>query len=98
MTQREHHTTMIQFDDRLAALMLMPIKLTNAIVPARILVVDDEEEIRTVLRAFLKAWGYEGIVADKGPPALEWAKKTPGKLDLLFTDFRLPSLEGVETP
>ena len=87
---------MIEFDDQLAALMLMPIKLTNAIVPARILVVDDEEDIRTVLRAFLKAWGYEVIVADSGAAALEWTKKSAGKLDLLITDFRMPSMDGIE--
>ena len=96
MTQREHHIIMIEFDDQLAALMLMPIKLTNAIVPARILVVDEEEDIRTVLRAFLKAWGYEVIVADSGAAALEWAKKSAGKLDLLITNFRMPSMDGIE--
>src|SRR6266478_930386 len=96
MTQREHHIIMIEFDDQLAALMLMPIKLTNAIVPARILVVDDEEDVRNVLRAFLKAWGYEVIVADSGAAALEWAKKSARKLDLLITDFRMPSMDGIE--
>jgi len=87
---------MSQFDDQLAALMLMPIKLTSAIVPARILVVDDEEDIRTILRAFLKAWGYEVIVADSGAAALQWAKDFAGKLDLLITDFRTPSMDGIE--
>src|SRR5258708_39212792 len=96
MTQREHHIIMIEFDDQLAALMLMPIKLTSAIAPARILVVDDEEDIRSVLRAFLKAWGYEVIVADSGAAALEWTKKSGGKLDLLITDFRMPSMDGIE--
>jgi len=96
MTQGEHHIIMIEFDDQLAALMLMPIKLTNAIVPARILVVDDDENIRAVLRAFLKAWGYEVIVADSGAAALEWTKKSAGKLDLLITDFRMPSMDGIE--
>ncbi len=87
---------MIEFDDQLAALMLMPIKLTNAIVPSRILVVDDEADIRTVLRAFLKAWGYEVIVAESGPAALERTKDLAGKLDLLITDFRMPSMNGIE--
>ena len=87
---------MIEFDDQLAALMLMPIKLTSAIVPSRILVVDDEEDVRTVLRAFLKAWGYQVIVANSGAAALEWVKKSAGKLDLLITDFRMPSMDGIE--
>ncbi len=65
-------------------------------MPSRILVVDDEEDIRTVLRAFLKAWGYEVIVADSGAAALERTKDLAGKLDLLITDFRTPSMDGIE--
>jgi two-component system cell cycle sensor histidine kinase/response regulator CckA len=62
----------------------------------RILVVDDEEDIRIVLRAFLEEWGYDVIVAEGGPAALRLAQDFPGSIDLLITDVRMPEMDGIE--
>jgi len=59
-----------------------------------ILIVDDEEEIRLLLREFLEKNGYDVIVAEDGQQALKLAgERTP---DLVITDMLLPKEHGVE--
>ena len=59
-----------------------------------ILVVDDEEEIRLLLKEFLEKNGYDVIVAADGQQALKLAgEHTP---DLVITDMLLPKEHGVE--
>jgi DNA-binding response OmpR family regulator len=59
-----------------------------------ILVVDDEEDIRTVVRQMLTADGY--VVLDAGDPnqALRLAAEQP--VDLLLTDVVMPLMRGTE--
>jgi two-component system KDP operon response regulator KdpE len=60
----------------------------------RILVVDDEPEIRRFLRASLRAHDYDVIEVDSGERALAAvAQQHP---DLLILDLGLPDLDGVE--
>lgn len=54
----------------------------------RVLVVDDEENIRVVLRALLRKNGYEVEVADSGESALVLVD-TFGP-DVILTDVRMP--------
>ncbi len=61
-----------------------------------ILVVDDEEEIRGLLRKFLEASGYYVLVAESGPSGLKLAEHFPGSIDLLVTDIRMPHMDGIE--
>jgi len=60
-----------------------------------ILVVDDEEDIRDVLRSFLEASGYYVLVAESGPSGLKLAEHFPGSIDLLITDIRMPHMNGI---
>lgn len=60
----------------------------------RILVVDDEPQIVSLVVRALRAEGYETIVADDGPAALERAGE--GDIDLVILDVGLPSLDGFE--
>jgi two-component system KDP operon response regulator KdpE len=61
---------------------------------SRILVVDDEPEIRRFLRASLRAQQYELLEASNGTQALElMAKHTP---DLMILDLGLPDIDGVD--
>lgn len=62
--------------------------------PATILVVDDEPQIRRVLRATLTAQGYEIVEARDGQEALEKMKQKP---DLVILDMNLPVMDGLET-
>jgi two-component system KDP operon response regulator KdpE len=60
-----------------------------------ILVVDDEPQIRRVLRTTLTFRGYELVEASTGEEALELARKV--KPDLILLDVNLPGMSGIET-
>jgi two-component system KDP operon response regulator KdpE len=62
---------------------------------AIILVVDDEPQIRRVLRSTLSFRGYELVEASTGEEAIELARK--GKPDLILLDVNLPGMSGIET-
>ena len=60
----------------------------------RVLVVDDEENIRIVLRALLRKNGYEVEIADSGESALALVD-TFGP-DVILTDVRMPKMGGLD--
>ena len=62
---------------------------------SRILVVDDEPQIRRVMRTTLAARGYEVDDARSGEDALE--KLRAGRYDLVLLDINMPGMGGVET-
>jgi putative two-component system response regulator len=61
----------------------------------RVLVVDDEESIRTALAKFLRARGYEVTTAENGDEALA-AVRSGDRFTLMLCDVRMPGLTGVE--
>ena len=60
----------------------------------RVLVVDDEENIRLVLRTLLKKHGYDVEVADGGGAAL--AALEAFDPDVILTDVRMPRMGGLD--
>lgn len=58
----------------------------------RILVADDETEIRDVLRLYLEKEGYEVVEAVDGPEALRLIKQE--KIDLAILDIMMPGVDG----
>ncbi|MFZ1412892.1 MAG: response regulator transcription factor [Micropruina sp.] len=65
-------------------------------MPRRVLVVDDEPQIRTILRAYLEADGFEVVEAATGADAIREVS-TPGRpLDLVLLDVGLPDLGGLD--
>jgi DNA-binding response OmpR family regulator len=66
----------------------------SASTKGRILVVDDEEVVRTVLSRFLKGKGYDVVTAVNGKEALDRIKKERPHLMLL--DIRMPEMDGFE--
>jgi DNA-binding response OmpR family regulator len=58
----------------------------------KILVVDDEPDVASLLTLLLKAQGYEVISAGDGQEALEKARKE--KPDLILLDIMLPKMDG----
>jgi DNA-binding NtrC family response regulator len=62
---------------------------------ARILIVDDDADVRLVLRRMLEPDGYEIAEAEHGREALETVSHR--HFDLLITDLIMPEKEGIET-
>ncbi len=60
----------------------------------RVLVVDDEENIRLVLRTLLRRNGYEVETAEGGESALELVEKFGP--DVILTDVRMPKMGGLD--
>jgi len=60
----------------------------------RILVVDDEKDLVSVLLQRLKAHGYETASANDGEEALRTIKKE--KFDLIILDIMMPIMDGTE--
>jgi DNA-binding response OmpR family regulator len=61
---------------------------------ARILLVDDEQAIQTLLTYPLRKDGYEVIAAHDGREALD--RFGEGKFDLVVLDIMMPKLDGIE--
>jgi DNA-binding response OmpR family regulator len=60
----------------------------------RILIVDDHEDLRTMLQVWLQAEGYEVVVAPDGGAALGLLDRNP--VDLVVTDLCMPETDGIE--
>jgi DNA-binding NtrC family response regulator len=60
----------------------------------KILIIDDEQVNRVVLRQVLGKEGYQISEAEDGPQGLEIVKTDPP--DLVLTDFRMPGMNGLE--
>jgi len=62
--------------------------------PARILVVDDDENLRWVLQTQLEEMGYTVSTAGDGAEAFGAVQKEPASL--VLTDLKMPGLSGME--
>jgi PAS domain S-box-containing protein len=61
-----------------------------------ILLVEDEESVRQLVRDTLQLKGYSVIEADNGEAGLAAAAKQKGKIDLVITDVVMPGMGGRE--
>jgi two-component system cell cycle sensor histidine kinase/response regulator CckA len=61
-----------------------------------ILVVEDDDQVRTVVSKGLPRLGYEVLVVRNAEEALALSEKHPGRIDLLLTDVVMPGLSGPE--
>lgn len=62
----------------------------------RILLVDDEEMIRSSGARLLKALGYDVEVADGGPAAIDIFSRRGLEFDLVILDLSMPEMDGEE--
>src|SRR5437870_10664244 len=60
----------------------------------RILVIDDDRHVRTLLCDLLEAWGYEPDAAADGREGLR--RFEPGRYDAVLTDLGMPGLSGLD--
>jgi len=63
---------------------------------ARVLVVDDNEDVRDVLVAYLETLGYRTVQAASGRDALELLAEGGDDVDLLMADYAMPGMSGTE--
>lgn len=65
----------------------------------RVLVVDDEPDIRKVVRMTLQKAGYEVLEAENGEKAIETINSGENRLllDVLICDIRMPKINGVRS-
>lgn len=62
---------------------------------ARVLVVDDQQDIRDMARVVLAGAGYDVVTAASGREALRLARGEP--FDLMLLDINMPELDGWAT-
>ena len=65
----------------------------------RVLVIDDDEQVRKVLEHHLTKEGYDVIATDDGEKAIEKAKEGSFMMELaaMICDIRMPKINGVDT-
>jgi CheY-like chemotaxis protein len=70
-------------------------RLTPAVRrPLSVLIVDDEEIVRTFVQRVLREAGYETVTASDGPEAIDAVQRM--EPDLLLTDVNMPEMSGDE--
>ena len=60
----------------------------------RVLVVDDEVEVREMISKIINLIGHEAITAESGNRALEILKNEA--ISLMITDIKMPEMDGFE--
>ncbi|MFQ3651063.1 MAG: response regulator [Gemmataceae bacterium] len=61
---------------------------------ARILVVDDDPDVRRVTTMMLRQGGYSFVEASSGQEALEILRQYPKEFILLISDLKMPEMDG----
>lgn len=67
---------------------------TEPAIPAEVLFVDDEEEIRVTVEEYLSRLGYAVTAVDNGLKALGLVKER--EFDVVLTDLKMPKFSGLE--
>lgn len=64
----------------------------------RILIVDDDPMIRSLVQAILEGEGYEVVAADDGPKGIEILDSEPRPInfDLVVLDVMMPGMNGLD--
>ncbi len=64
----------------------------------RVLVVDDEPDVRKVIKRILTQAGYDVIEAEDGEKAIEAINEgeNPVLLNVIISDIRMPKMNGIE--
>jgi len=61
-----------------------------------VLLVEDEEMVRSLVRQVLTWYGYKVLEAHNGESAIRVAKQYPGGIDLMITDLVMPGMSALD--
>jgi len=61
-----------------------------------ILIADDEDDVRAMLRAMLESFGYRVLEACDGREAVDLYRERGGEIDLVLLDMMMPRMTGEE--
>jgi CheY-like chemotaxis protein len=61
----------------------------------KLMIVDDDPEVRIIVAEFLQDFGYRVLQASGGAEALDLLGQTPD-LRMIITDIRMPDMSGIE--
>lgn len=62
---------------------------------ARILIAEDDEAVRALVRRALELDGHAVVTAEDGGEALDRLQAEGGRFDLLLSDIRMPVMDGI---
>jgi DNA-binding NtrC family response regulator len=65
-------------------------------MPARLLIVDDEKPLLSLLKRYMERLGYEVDLAGTAEEALAFFESDPGRYACVLTDLTLPGINGEE--
>ena len=71
-----------------------PVEKRNGNASETVLLVEDDDAIRSLATRILRARGYPVLAAENGAAAIAAARAHKGKIDLLLTDLMMPGLSG----
>ena len=72
----------------------LPIKSSIDLTPTKILIVDDEEEVRTACSLILNEIGFDALVAQDGKAGSQIFEQYQDEIALVFLDLTMPNLDG----
>lgn len=61
-----------------------------------VLIVDDEEDLRDIMRRMLERRGFDTLVAGDREQAIAICQEHTGIIDVLVTDLKLPGVSGAD--
>jgi CheY-like chemotaxis protein len=64
--------------------------------PERVLVVDDDSDIRSAVQELLADEGYSTVGAANGQMAMDWLRSAPAVPALILLDLMMPQMDGWE--
>ncbi|MDH5562879.1 MAG: response regulator, partial [Nitrospirota bacterium] len=72
----------------------LPLTPANSPTLTKVLVVDDEEDVRTACSLILQEMGFEALVAQDGKAGLRIFEEYQKQIALIFLDLTMPNLDG----
>ena len=63
----------------------------------KVLIIDDEEMIRSLTQRILQRAGHEVLLAEDGQAGFDMFSNDPGDIDLILLDLTLQGTPGIET-